>query len=73
MTKSQILSLHKFLASVFTKKIYLGPSFGSHYSESPISLLPTESNTLTVTHLLTHRMQKAFPQGGLTVNELLPI
>ena len=51
----QILSLHKSLASFFTKKTYLGPSFGSHYSESPISLLPTALvQTLTVTHSLTN-------------------
>ena len=64
--KDQILPLHKSLASFFTKKTYLRPSYSSHYSESPMRLLPTELiQTLTVTHLLTHRMQKAFhPQVG---------
>ena len=58
----QILSLHKTLASFFTKRPIQILPYGSHYSESPISLLlPTELvETLTVTH--THRMQKAFPQ-----------
>ena len=37
---NQLLSFHKYLASFFTKKFNLGPSFGSRYSESPISLLP---------------------------------
>ena len=61
--KWPILYLHKSLASFFNKKTYLCPSFDSHYSESPIRLLPTELvQTLIVTHLLTHRMQKAFPQ-----------
>ena len=55
----QILSLHKSLASFFTKRpVYVLP-YGSHYSESPISLLSLQ--TLIVT--LTHRMQKAFPHA----------
>ena len=55
----QILSLHKPLASFFTKRpVYVLP-YGSHYSENPISLLSLQ--TLIVTH--THRMQKAFPHA----------
>ena len=56
----QVLSLHTSLASFFTKRpIYVLP-YGSHFTESPISLLPTELvQTLTLT--LTHRMQKPFP------------
>ena len=62
-TNDQILSLYKSFAKIFYKKTYLGLSFGSHYSESPISLLPTELvQTLTLAQILTHRMQKAFPQ-----------
>ena len=57
----QILSLHKYLATFFTKRLIKVLPYGSHYSESPISLLPTElAQTLTAT--LTFRMQKAFPQ-----------
>ena len=63
----QILSFHKSLASFFIKKTYPGPSFGSHYSENPISLLPIELvQTLTATRLLIHRMHaKGFPPSGL--------
>ena len=55
----QILSLHKYLATFFTKRPVYVLLYGSYYFESPISLLPTELvQTLTVT--LTLRMQKAF-------------
>ena len=51
----QILSLHKALASFLTKRPIKILPHGSHYPESPVSLLPTElAKTLTVT--LTHRM-----------------
>ena len=69
----QILTLHKPLASFFTKRpIQVLPN-GSHYSESPTSLLPTELvQTLTVTHTQIARMQeKSFSPKRL--NELLPI
>ena len=66
----QILPLHKSLASFFTKRPIKVLPYGSHYSESPISLLPELVETLAVT--LTHRMQKAFPQAKW-INELLPI
>ena len=55
--KNEILSLATFL----TKSPIYVPSYDSDYSESLISLLPTELvQIMTVT--LTHRMQKAFPQ-----------
>ena len=67
---NQIFSLHKSLASCFTKRPSQVLPYGSHYSESPMSLLPTELvQRLTVTH--TPRMQKAFSLKW--INELLPI
>ena len=51
LKKDQLLTLHKNLASFFTKKLIQALPYELRYSESPISLLSTELvQTLTVTH-----------------------
>ena len=68
----QVLSLRKSLASFFTKKTYLGPSLGSHYSESPISLLPTEVvQTLAVT--FRYHGVECKRLSPKWINEVLPV